>query len=42
MNRQLSIKDLDKEWVELILQALEIGISTEEIRIFFNQSSRPS
>ncbi|QNF27396.1 MULTISPECIES: anti-repressor SinI family protein [Metabacillus] len=34
-------KGLDKEWVELILSALEIGISVEEIKAFINQSPRP-
>ncbi|MFS0881165.1 anti-repressor SinI family protein [Metabacillus niabensis] len=32
---------LDKEWEELILSALEIGITLEEIKGFFNQFSRP-
>lgn len=30
---------LDKEWEELILSALEMGITVEEIRAFFNKSS---
>jgi DNA-binding transcriptional MerR regulator len=34
-----SEKELDKEWVELIKQALEIGISVEEIRNFLNNSN---
>lgn len=42
MDKLVSNKDLDKEWIELILQALEIGLSIEEIRNFINQSSRPS
>ncbi len=32
---------LDKEWEELILSALEIGITIEEIKDFFNQFSSP-
>jgi DNA-binding transcriptional regulator YhcF (GntR family) len=32
---------LDKEWEELILDALEIGISVEEIKNFFKEHSRP-
>ena len=34
-------KVLDKEWAALILYALEIGISIEEIKGFFNKQSRP-
>ncbi|MCQ6281708.1 anti-repressor SinI family protein [Bacillus sp. EB600] len=30
-------KELDKEWVELIKEALELGISVDEIRDFLNQ-----
>jgi DNA-binding transcriptional MerR regulator len=33
--------DLDKEWEELILHALDLGISISEIRDFFNKHSRP-
>jgi DNA-binding transcriptional MerR regulator len=32
-------KELDKEWVELILEALNTGISVEEIKEFFNQTA---
>ena len=32
-----SEKELDKEWVELIKEALELGISIEEIKDFFNK-----
>ncbi|MGE6720713.1 anti-repressor SinI family protein [Peribacillus frigoritolerans] len=31
-------KGLDKEWVELILYARELGISIDEIREFLNRS----
>ncbi|WP_350300615.1 anti-repressor SinI family protein [Peribacillus frigoritolerans] len=31
-------KDLDKDWVELILYARELGISIDEIREFINRS----
>lgn len=30
---------LDKEWIELIREALEAGISSQEIRKFFFESS---
>ncbi|QNF29902.1 MULTISPECIES: anti-repressor SinI family protein [Metabacillus] len=32
---------LDKEWAELILYALELGLSPDEIREFLNKSTRP-
>ncbi|WP_083402287.1 anti-repressor SinI family protein [Bacillus sp. MUM 116] len=34
-----SEKELDKEWVELIKKALELGIPSNEIRDFLNKSS---
>jgi DNA-binding transcriptional MerR regulator len=34
-----SEKELDKEWVDLILEALNLGISDDEIREFLKQSS---
>ncbi|WP_078432615.1 anti-repressor SinI family protein [Metabacillus halosaccharovorans] len=30
---------LDQEWVELILEALELGISVEEIKEFLSKKS---
>jgi DNA-binding transcriptional MerR regulator len=39
-SKDLSIieaEKIDKEWAELILYALEIGISSEEIRAFLRQ-----
>ena len=33
--------ELDQEWVELILQAKEKGLSLEEIREFFDRFKRP-
>lgn len=30
-------KKLDSEWVELFLYAIELGISPDEIREFFNK-----
>lgn len=30
-------KELDKEWVELIKKALDLGISVDEIRAFLNK-----
>ncbi|MBM7602742.1 DNA-binding transcriptional MerR regulator [Metabacillus crassostreae] len=38
----VSANNLDKEWVDLILIALELGISAEEIKDFLNNSYRPS
>jgi hypothetical protein len=32
-----SEKELDNEWVELIREALELGISVDEIRDFLNK-----
>ncbi len=40
MNKLQENKDLDEEWVELILQAKQIGLTIEELRIFLNQYSR--
>ncbi|MBO0995677.1 anti-repressor SinI family protein [Bacillus sp. SD088] len=31
-------RDLDKEWVELIKEALEFGITVKEIREFIEKS----
>ncbi|WP_226667728.1 anti-repressor SinI family protein [Metabacillus litoralis] len=33
--------ELDQEWVELILEALEVGISVDEIQDFF-KNKRPN
>jgi hypothetical protein len=41
MSNKVAKKLLDKEWEELILDALKIGISVEEIRNFLNEYSRP-
>ncbi|MBM7618242.1 DNA-binding transcriptional regulator YhcF (GntR family) [Bacillus tianshenii] len=35
-------ENLDKEWVELIGDALEMGISTEEIRDFLHNNTNSS
>lgn len=40
MNEPQANKDLDEEWIELILIAFEIGLSVEEIRNFFKKTSR--
>lgn len=32
--------ELDQEWVELILEALEVGISVDEIKDFFENKNR--
>ncbi|MDQ0970812.1 2-iminoacetate synthase ThiH [Neobacillus niacini] len=34
-----SEKEVDKEWVELIRKALDLGIPADEIRDFLNKSS---
>lgn len=34
-----SKKEVDKEWVELIRKALDLGIPADEIRDFLNKSS---
>ncbi|QGQ45896.1 anti-repressor SinI family protein [Metabacillus sediminilitoris] len=41
MNQKSDEIILDKEWEELILSALEIGITIEEIRDFFNKYPSP-
>ncbi|MGG3889964.1 anti-repressor SinI family protein [Metabacillus fastidiosus] len=38
---KLEEKVLDKEWQELILLALNAGMTVEEIKEFFHQPSRP-
>ncbi|WHY02640.1 anti-repressor SinI family protein [Neobacillus sp. DY30] len=32
-------KELDQEWLELIVEARNLGISFDEIRSFLNESS---
>jgi len=42
MKMILAAEQLDKEWVDLIFAARDIGISIEEIRVFLeNCSSKP-
>nr|WP_263325110.1 anti-repressor SinI family protein [Neobacillus sp. Marseille-Q6967] len=36
----LDEKELDTEWVELIMEARNLGISVDEIREFLQQSSK--
>lgn len=36
----LDEKELDNEWVELIMEARNIGISVDEIREFLQQLSK--
>jgi hypothetical protein len=31
-------KDIDSEWLELLLKAKKIGLSTEEVRLFIKQN----
>ncbi|MDQ0230316.1 anti-repressor SinI family protein [Metabacillus malikii] len=37
MLESLLVERIDIEWAELILDALEIGLSPDDIRAFFNQ-----
>ena len=37
----LGEKELDREWVELIKAALDLGISAEDIRNFLKTSASP-
>ncbi|TCJ04846.1 DNA-binding anti-repressor SinI [Cytobacillus praedii] len=32
--KNVQYKELDKEWIALILQAKQLGLSTEEVRAF--------
>jgi DNA-binding transcriptional MerR regulator len=41
MSQKSVEKTLDKEWEKLILSALEIGITIEEIRDFFDKFPSP-
>jgi uncharacterized protein (DUF433 family) len=34
----VNLEELDQEWVELILEALNSGITVDEIKVFFTQS----
>ncbi|AGK53329.1 anti-repressor SinI family protein [Bacillus sp. 1NLA3E] len=36
----LSHEELDLEWVELIMNALDMGLSEEEIRSFLDESTQ--
>ncbi|WP_077601641.1 MULTISPECIES: anti-repressor SinI family protein [Oceanobacillus] len=38
MNNLADRKELDKEWVELIKEALKIGIGIEEVRQFLKEN----
>lgn len=37
----LTKEKLDKEWVQLISKARKMGLSTDEIRVFLQQSQPP-
>jgi DNA-binding transcriptional MerR regulator len=39
-NRLTKDNHLDREWVEMILEALEVGISVDEIKDFFAEKDR--
>lgn len=36
----LNVEKLDREWTELIIAALDAGISAEEIRKFFREHGK--
>lgn len=38
MDNQEILKDLDQEWVELIQDARDLGLSMDEIREFLGQT----
>lgn len=38
MNNEVAGEKLDKEWVELIKEALKMGIAMEEIRQFLKKN----
>ena len=40
-SESISEKTMDKEWVEMILLAREMGLSIDEIRDFFKKCPRP-
>lgn len=40
INRLTKDHQLDREWVEMILEALEVGISVDEIKDFFAKKDR--
>ena len=40
INRLTEDHQLDREWVEMILEALEVGISVDEIKDFFAEKGR--
>ena len=40
VNRLTKDNQLDREWVEMILEALEVGISVDEIKDFFAEKGR--
>ncbi|MGM7722827.1 hypothetical protein [Metabacillus sp. Hm71] len=34
-------KGLDKDWIYILIHALELGVTVDEIIEFFNQEPRP-
>jgi Anti-repressor SinI len=43
MNKMIKVDELlDQEWVDLILEALEMGITEEEIKSFFVEKRKGS
>lgn len=32
------LKEFDREWVDLIMEARQLGLTPEEIRLFLNQT----
>lgn len=39
MNKRVQVVKLDLEWIELIKQARELGLTVEEVRVFINKTS---
>lgn len=42
MGEELSKEKLDEEWIKLIQEAIEVGISVEEIRGFLEENKSPT
>ncbi|RSL33356.1 DNA-binding anti-repressor SinI [Salibacterium salarium] len=39
MNRTLKVDELDREWVELMKMAKELGISKKEVQFFLQKNA---
>ena len=40
INEQVVFEELDTEWMQLIMEALEMGINKEEIRDFLTKNNK--